>query len=233
MDKKYHRSLLANIYLVAELYHGAKLGSLFDHLCQVLTKEIHCCAPKNDETDCYKSENSLFNKIYKSNQMHQYKLYADKNKKNNAILYANSTTDQFDIALIADVYFLNLLLYDVPDSLIDCIKTTIRSVHGYVLTDECIKTITKSSSMVFYKNYLKTIRFKNMLKKRIDNPGFLANINLYQKLSDNYGNHDTLEAVRNTICQIYNIELTPELIQLIANSKLMETYIANLMLLDK
>lgn len=219
MDRKYHRSLLANIHLIYELLNQSVTRPWINHIYKVLISEIHYCASKNSDVNCHDNEASLFNKVLASKQMTEYK--NSKNNKNIPKLRA-TINDKYDMALVADIYLLNLMLYDVHSSVTDCIKNVISIIHWYELSEECIKIITKSPQMVEYKTYLKMNRTKKELKKKIRNPDFLANVYLYQKLRSNGANIQVLENVITAINSIYNIYLTPELLKYIVNSKFMD-----------
>lgn len=217
MNKQYNQSLLANIYLARELYHKAKIGfTLFVHFCKVIGNEIHCCIHKEYDDEYYLSEKCVLNKIYQSKQMDEYKLYIEKKT------YKHISENSNDIALIADIYLFNLMMYDINDSAMKILKDTICNIHGYALTDECVKTISKSATMMDYKKYLRENRSKIVLKNKLKNPGLVATIHLMQILTES--NPQIVEKILEIIGQIHDIQITPQIISQILNSKYMKKY---------
>lgn len=217
MNKQYHQSLLANIYLAYELYHKSKIGfTLFIHFCKVIGNEIHCCIHKEYDNEYYLSEKCILNKIYQSNQMNEYKMHIEKKVKKH-ILENND-----DITLIADIYLFNLMMYDINDSAMKILKDTICNVHGYELTDECIKSISRSATMMDYKKYLRENRSKIVLKNKLKNPGLIATVHLAQFLAES--NPQIVEKILEIIGQIHDIQITPQIVSQIFNSKYMKKY---------
>lgn len=217
MAKKYNIELLANVYLAAEFNKKTNLGQhMFDHICHVLIQEIHYCNSKTTEMeiDCYKSKNSTFNKIHDSQQMVDYI-----NVKNNNDVFKTKS-------LIADIYFYNLLLYDINDSYMQELKKIISIVHGFesVITDENIKDISKSQNMMEYKEFLLKNRAKKNLYDNMKKLDFISNIYVWNSLKSEI-EEKSLSVFREKLEILYKVDLCDKNISIIMKSKYMEKYI--------
>lgn len=225
MGKTYHRSLLANIYLLGELINNKnKIG---DNLCgqfyDIISYEIHCRDQKKyANLDFYKDTASVFHKVNTSQQMNKYK----SDVANNNVPKRKLSHECHTIELVADIHFLNLLLYDIDDKFVEIIKNIIETIHGCCLEKTDITQISRSDKMANYKEYLLKNREKQHLKNILKKPGFIPNMYLFKKAAEK--NHNDAQIIKKYIEPTYNIVLSPELIKAIFESKMMATSIQSI-----